>query len=149
MVNLPNLWVTVDLPVLAQSAYALEVKHDGQVDTEAVATELGLSAEDAMRSLVRLWEDGLLDGADASTFGGDRQVIVTRMTARGRREVGMWPSSRDGEALVEAIEQAIAQTDDEETKGWLRQMAKSARNVSEGMLASIAAAAVSRMTLGQ
>jgi predicted ArsR family transcriptional regulator len=148
MVNLPNLWVTVDLPVLAQSAYALEVKHDGQVDTEAVATELGLSVEDVSRSLVRLWEDGYLDGADASTAGG-RYVIVTDMTAKGRREVGMWPSSRDGEALVEAIEQAIAQTDDEETKGWLRQMAKSARNVSEGMLASIAAAAVSRMTLGQ
>jgi hypothetical protein len=54
MVNLPHLWVTVDLPVLAQSAYALEVKHESQVDAEAVATELGLSVEDVSRSLVRL-----------------------------------------------------------------------------------------------
>jgi hypothetical protein len=61
----------------------------------------------------------------------------------------MWPNSSDGAALIEVIERAAAQATDDDTRGFLRQMAKSARNVGEGTLASIAAALVTRMTWGQ
>lgn len=146
-VELPNLWTRYDLPVLLHVAQQIEVEHRSEIDPSAIADGLGVEGEDVARALIRLFEAEYVKGFDASGLN-DRHVLVTGMTERGRREVGMWPSSAEGAALLEVIERAAAQEPDEEKRGALRELLRSARNVGEGTLGSIAATLATRLTLG-
>lgn len=146
--ELPNLWVQIDLPALLNTAQMITVDGDDEVRPEAIAQRLDIDVEKATASLVRLHDSGYLDGIRADSMGGP-YIIVEDLTERGRREVGMWPSAADGAALIEILDRAADQETDEERKGLLRQMSRSGRSVGEGVLANIAAALVTRLTLGQ
>lgn len=145
--DLPNLWTTRDLPVLIDAARQLDVEHRQEVDRSVIVERIGLAEADVLRALLRLYEAEYVSGFDASSVANN-DVIVTGMTERGYREVGMWPSSTDGRALIEVIEQAAEQETDDDKRGALRELLRSARNVSEGTLGSIAATVVTRLTLG-
>jgi hypothetical protein len=102
---LPDQWTTRDLPVLRRAAQILEVDGGDEVRSEGIAADLDLSEDAALRSLLALQDAGYVIGVNADSYGG-RYVMVTDLTERGRRAVGIWPSEDIVDALITALERA-------------------------------------------
>ena len=142
--DMPDLWTTLDHPILMCTATLLEVENENSVDAWTIARTTEYSAEDARRSLLRLYHHGYVDGAFQGGLDGD-SVIVHRLTERGLREAEIWPdTTKQGEAFIQALEKAANQESDPEKKSKLRQMARTARSVGEGVVGSLIAAVITK-----
>lgn len=63
-----------------------------------------------------------------------------RLTERGRRAVGLWPSERTADTLVDLLRQAEELTDDPEEKTLIRRAAGAIGSVSRDVITDVAAA---------
>jgi hypothetical protein len=94
-------------------------------------------------TLASLIEDGYVTGASAHWgLGNTRPTFVAgvlRLTPKGRRVAGDWPSEAGGAALIKAVEALLAQTDDPERRGRLETFLRSARSVGQELLTDVAA----------
>jgi hypothetical protein len=142
--ELPDLWTTRDNPILRHVAWLLEVQEEDWVDAWTVERTSDFTAKDAGRALMRLYRGGYVDGEPQAGLADDN-VLIVRLTEKGLREVGIWPDPTEkAQAFIDALEKAAEQESDPEQKGRLRQLAKSARSVSEGVLGSVIAAVITK-----
>ncbi|WP_116951622.1 hypothetical protein [Jiangella endophytica] len=79
----------------------------------------------------------------ADSYDG-QYVLLTGLTERGRRAVGVWPSGENVDALVEALQQAAEATSDPEEKSALRRAAGAVLGVSKNVMTEVVAAVIAR-----
>jgi hypothetical protein len=137
--SLPDLWSTRDLPVLRRIAHVVVVDNEAEARPEVVAAELGIETDDAVRSMVWLHDAGYVEALTADSMGG-KYRLVTGLTERGRRVVGIWPSEDSVDALVDALDRAADEADDPEEESKLRKLATGFRNVSKKISTAVIAA---------
>jgi hypothetical protein len=77
---------------------------------------------------------------DAADSMGGKYRLVTGLTERGRRVVGIWPSEDSVDALVDALDRAADEADDPEEESKLRKLATGFRNVSKKISTAVIAA---------
>jgi hypothetical protein len=145
--SLPDRWATRDLPVLRRIAEVVEVDNADEVRPEGVAADLGIPQDDALRAMIALHGSGYIDGDRADSFGG-KYIFATDLTERGRRAVGIWPSSDGVDALVEALQQAAAATDDPDEKGALRKAASAILGVGRDVMTDVIGAVLAKTITG-
>jgi hypothetical protein len=101
-------WDRIDVPLLEWLADHPDVR---AIEPTPVAAELGADVADVRRSLDRM--DGIFYEGK-SMFGGESGTrMMPRLTERGLRAAGVWPSDDPFAALVTAIEARIAATPDD------------------------------------
>jgi predicted ArsR family transcriptional regulator len=79
----------------------VEIEHADEVRAEDIAGDLGMTTDDALRSLVDLHKSEYIEGVRSEGLG-QPSVIATRLTERGRRVVGIWPSPESAVARLSA-----------------------------------------------
>lgn len=117
-----DTWYSRELPVLTAVAEAFERGIDaGFPDVPDIAQATGLSPEEVGKALLAL--DGEYLDLRA-TMGGPTGWFVEKISSQTRREVGQWPSPETLiTRLADALEQVADHTEDQQTKGRLRQAA--------------------------
>lgn len=86
--RLDDIYFTRDFPVLAViGKWEGEGRTDGFLRPETTAEGLKRPLDQVMQSVGRLYHAGLVDAADATTFGGE-DYIIRRLTGAGLQESG-------------------------------------------------------------
>ena len=134
---LPDTWFARDLLVLREVARRVEA--DESLQTSDIADALGLDPKVVGRAGTRLKEDGYVKGGEAMGAGVIRFFDVT---AKGRREVGQWPSPDAVDRLISALERAIDDASDDDKRSRLRRLAESVKDAPREVVTSILAAAI-------
>lgn len=145
--TLTDLWTTRDLPILRHVAHRIEVDDADEVRPEAVATALDVDKDRTLRSLITLQESGFIAGIRADTLGG-KYIMVTDLTERGRRAVGIWPSDEGVDALVQALRQAAEATSDPEERNALRKAAAAVLGVGRDVMTDVLGAVIAKSMTG-
>lgn len=145
MVNkLPDRWTATDLPVLIAAAKLLE---DGApVLWDSLITDATGFEKDAVLKALSNLDGAYLNGRPNRGDGRLQSFVVTDLTERGRRVVGLWPSGENVDALVDALRQAEDATDDPEEKSALRRAAGAVMGVSRDIMVDVVAAVVARQS---
>jgi hypothetical protein len=99
-----------------------------------------------MRSLVALHDAGYIRGERLE--GLSETFIVTGITERGRRAVGLWPSEDSFEALLEGLEQAAERTDDPKKAGALRRAGRYLREAPRDLVVDVVGAVIAKTVTG-
>ena len=112
---LPDTWYTRDFLVLREVGRRVEAGEPLGVDD--IATALGLARDVVGKAGSRLKEEGYLKAGEAMGIGA---VRFFDLTAKGRREVGQWPSAETAaDRLIAVLEQRIMSApNDEERTRW-------------------------------
>jgi hypothetical protein len=136
---LPDTWYSRELPVLREVARLAE-QGDINVAADVIAQALGMPQSVVARAGVLLEEDGYL--ADIITAWGTGAIRFGKVTPKGRREVGQWPSpDAAADRLMAALEQAIDDAEGEQ-KTRLQKvrdgLAKAGRDVVIGIASGVA-----------
>lgn len=140
--SLPPLaesWHSRDLPVLIEVARRLDAGERGLTASELVEPT-GFDLEILLSAFTAL--DGpYIDGKPLDSMGGRIDYFALNLTERGRRAVGLWPSEKGGDALIELLRQAAEQSTDDEERGLLKRAANSLAGVSTSVLTDVVATA--------
>ncbi|WP_369132025.1 hypothetical protein [Modestobacter sp. I12A-02662] len=109
-----------------------------------VAAALGLDVAVVGRVGRRLADDGLLTsismGLASSTI-----AVFTEVTAKGRREVGQWPSPDvAADRLMAALDQAIERAPEGEQRTWLQKARSGLVGAGRDVVVDLTAAIISR-----
>jgi hypothetical protein len=100
MDRLPDIYYSRDFPVLVViGRWEEQGRPQGFLRAETVAEELVLPLDQVIQSIGRLYHAGLVDAADASTFGGE-EYMIRRLTAHGLQESGLWRTRADDLAIA-------------------------------------------------
>lgn len=134
--TLPDRWATRDFPVLRRVAELVEVDDLDELRPHNIAADLGQEPEETLRSMLALHDAGYVAGRREDTLTGKR-VVVTDLTERGRRTVGVWPSGESVDALVQALQQAAEATSDPEEEGALRKTAGAVLGVGRDVMTDV------------
>jgi hypothetical protein len=131
-------WTTVAVPLLEQ-VLAGEVS-DPNAATAAVLASANQDAA-VNRTLAALLDDGYLAGATPHwPLGGSRPHIVAdvlRLTPKGRRAVGQWPSGQTGNVLIQVLETTVMQMPEGEAKSRLHAFLAAAQQVGTDVLSQV------------
>jgi hypothetical protein len=141
---LPDRWHSRDFPVLLDIARRLDGGAQ-DVRLRQVSEETGQRVEDLLAAVDSL-VPGYLDAGSIDTDQGRYDYVVTGVTERGRRAVGLWPSGESADALVDALRQAEEATEDPEEKGILRRAAGAVGMVSRDVMVDVMAAVIARQS---
>ena len=135
--NLRDRWESRDRPALLELARQLD----------ETRSTLHTGDPDIMAAVVALMPT-YLDAKVQRSGGGEPYVATIRgLTDRGRREVGLWPSeTAAADALLELLQQAADQVDDEDDAGALRKAGRLLRSVPAAVLADVTAALIRQQT---
>ncbi len=142
---LPNRWDTRDFPVLLEIARGLDA--GALPDQQQILAELGITEHDLNAAWQALREGGylrLVEGRPRRI--GEDEVTRIVLTERGFRAVGLWPSERSADQLVDLFRQAEELTDDPDEKSRIRQAASAVLGVSRDIVADVGAAWVRAQT---
>lgn len=101
---------------------------------DQVAELTGLDRADANDALLGLIEGDHVSGLDTGTLGEQFDWMSLRLTNRGRRVVGQWPSDDPADALVRLLEERLAQTENPEEASKLRRVLETVSEVGAGVL---------------
>lgn len=143
--HLPSTWETRDYRVLLAAAEMLDRTGGGPVEVTDLSSRTNLSEEDVIRAVVALDQGDYIHArVERGMGGGLPWVIATGLTDRGRRAVGLWPSSDSGEALVAALFLAAEQAQSQEDKSRLRRAAESLGGVGRDLMVEVTAAFLAR-----
>jgi hypothetical protein len=106
-----DIYFSRDFPVLASIArWEAAGRANGHMRPETIAEELGRPLDEVLQSVGRLYHAGLVDAADASTFGGE-DYMIRRLTGAGLQESGLWPKPADlATALRQVLEAEVRAT---------------------------------------
>jgi hypothetical protein len=117
---LADTWATRDLPVLRAVAAHLDQSPHDVLETNEFEVP-GVAPDDVPRALAALNGAYLdVDVTLMSSLAGPGPVAVRGVTERGRRAAGLWPSGESADALIELLNKAADDSDDEEDRTWLR-----------------------------
>ncbi|HEY8864711.1 MAG TPA: hypothetical protein VIO37_11140 [Candidatus Dormibacteraeota bacterium] len=118
--RIDNIYFSQDFPVLAAIArWEGAGRPDQHLRPETIAEQMGRPLDEVIQSIGRLYHSGLVDAADATTFGGE-DYMVRRLTGAGLQESGLWPKPADlATALHQVLEREVhvtARTDPERSR---------------------------------
>ena len=137
-------WERRDLPFLRAAAPAMDAT--GRVfDAQQFADEAGLSPEEAMIAGAALIEADYLDGHVTRGYGAFARVTLTRLTERGRRTAGLWPSEQSIEAFQAALLEVADRTRDPEQASFFRRVATFVGGMSRDVAVDFTAAFAAKM----
>lgn len=142
---LKSVWDERDFPVLVAAARLLEEGDEVSVGADEIAEATGINEDQVMRALGAL-ENVFTTGNAHRGWGGAIAYDVYGLTERGRRAVGLWPSGDAADALVDALRQAEAATDDPEEQSLLRRAGAAVSAISRGVMTDVMAAYVKSQT---
>jgi hypothetical protein len=140
--KLEDRWASRDLPVLRETARLLD-GGTARVQVKDLVEPTGLDQESIVLALNAL-VPGYLDGKPMDSWGGRLDWFVKEITERGRRTVGLWPTGESVDALVDALRQAEAATDDPEEKSALRRAAGAVLGVGRDVMTDVMAAVIAK-----
>jgi hypothetical protein len=111
-----------------------------------VVEALQLPFEVAARAGQRLKDDGYLDGMESAEHG---VIGFTNVTAKGRREVGQWPSADTAaDRLIAALEAAVEKAPTEEAKSRARRILDGFRAAGRDFAVDVASGIVTGQISG-
>lgn len=135
---LPDTWYSRDFLVLREVARRIEAAESLQ--TGAIAETLGMDPKVAGRAGSRLKEDGFVKGGESTGAGVTR---FTDLTAKGRREVGQWPSpDAAADRLLAALDAAIAKAPEGEQKGRLQKAREALGGMTRDLFVDLVGGAI-------
>lgn len=140
-------WETRDLPFLRVAAQRLDTAVPALIATQ-LADEVGLTPEECFAAARALVQADYLAGNLTGSQQGLNEVILTALTERGRRAVGIWPAEDSAEAFEAALLEVAARTKDPEQAGRLRRIAREVAGMTRELAIEVGAAAISRSTFG-
>lgn len=108
--RLGDTWTTREYPLLLEAARRL---NDGETNlyVDQLATQIGMDPDQAQMAVAGLADDGYVVGVTVEEINGP--VVITSITPKARREVGLWPSTEVGvDRLVQALDALIDQAKD-------------------------------------
>ena len=143
--RLPDQWATRDEPVLFAVARRLE---QGAIpDGPGIAADVTIDVDVVERSLAALANADYLLVLRRPMRGSTQEHVVTDLTERGRRKVGLWPSGEDSaDALVDALRQAERLTTDPAEKGRIRQAMGSVASVSREVMIDVVGSVIAKQS---
>jgi hypothetical protein len=136
-------WHARDFPILRRVAELSEIEHSNEIRPEQFADDLGIDQDEALRAVVAMHDADYVVGINGDSLGGPYRIL-TGLTERGRRAVGVWPSGEKVDALVEALQQAAEATSHPEEKSALRRAAGAVLGVSKDVMTEVVAAVIAR-----
>ena len=140
--KLNDVWVDRDFPTLLAAARLLEDEEQRPpFQVHEIAAQAGLPAAAVTRALGGL-VPGFVVGKSSASFGGDVDWLVSGLTERGRRAVGLWPAGEGVDALVDALRKAEEATEDPEERTLIHRAAGALGTVSREVMADVLAAFV-------
>jgi hypothetical protein len=132
-------WHERELPALEALAALEETRENGS-SLDEVAELAGLPRARAVIAVEALIDSGHVAGHPAHDMAG-KDWLALRLLAPGRRAVRQWPSDDlTADALVDVLEQRIAQEDDPDERGRLERMRDAARNLGGAALREVTVA---------
>jgi hypothetical protein len=140
-VAVESTWERVELPILEQM-YEAE-NSEPPLYLSFVANGQASSTAEEIRAAERLIAAGYLEGKPVRAMGGVMfDLRAKRLTEKGLRAVGAWPSPSDGrEAFLAALQQAIDSTDDPEERTRLEKLRSAAGEVTKASFVAVLSAA--------
>ncbi len=141
-------WTTVAIPLL-ERVLAGELS-GSRAATTAVLEQSNIDGT-TQRNLAALIEDDYLAGGSVHwPMGRGAATIVAdvlRLTPKGRRAVGQWPSGQAGDVLIRALETTLLELPEGATKSRMRALLNAARDVGTEVLTGVVATVV-KSTMG-
>lgn len=141
---LTSTWETNEVPVLEATISLLEEGEPGMpVQLYDIVNSVELDEAAVSRSIAKLSHEHLVV-KPIESMGGPVDYIVYEATPKGLRAAGVWPSEDAAAgAFLEALDQQIEEAPEgSQKKSALEQIKASAKNVTEGTLTAVFAAAV-------
>lgn len=144
---LSDTWASRDLPVLRAAAKLIDNRPGDIVQLRDLMAELdGMDETDVARAVLAL-NGTYLHETHNSAWGGEIVVLmVTDITERGRRAVGLWPSGETAESLIDALRQAEQATSDPAEQSRIRQATGALMALSRDLLIDVTASVIARQT---
>ncbi len=133
-----STWEGVDRPILEAIRQAEMDQADAMAYVRAVPP--GMSDVDLQVHLVALYEGNFFEGRPIES-AHVRPVIVSisRLTEKGRRAIGQWPSEDALTTFLQMIDDRIASTADEGSRSRWRQLREAVTAVGTGAGANLLA----------
>lgn len=143
---LPDRWNTRDFPVLLEIARGLD--SGALPDQEKITADLDITVDELNTAWQALREGGylrLVEGRPRRL--SDKETTRLVLTERGYRAVGLWPSEKSADTLVDLLRRAEELTDDPEEKTLIRRAAGAVGSVSRDVITDVVAA-IARQQMG-
>lgn len=142
--TLTSTWETREVPVLEATISLLDDRDPGApVQLEEIVNAVDLGESEVSRSIAKLAHEHLVV-TPIKAMAGPVDYLVYEATPKGLRAAGVWPSEGAAAgAFLEALDQQIEEAPEGSSKkSALEQIKASAKNVTEGTLTAVFAAAV-------
>ena len=139
-------WDVRDLPLLRAAARRLDTSARTW-DADQLADEAGLSEDDAKLAGKALIERGFLMGEyhKAPASFDLAMVYFTGVTEKGARAAGLWPSEDGLEALMAALAEVEARTDDPVKAGKVRRVLEAVGGLGRDLGVEVGASIITKM----
>lgn len=136
-------WESIELPVLEAVITLLESEPPGMpVRLDDVLNGVDLDEDAVARAVQKLSHEHLVTQSIES-LGGPTDYIIRDVTPKGLRATGVWPSEdAAADAFLRALDQQIEEASEGSSKkSGLESIKSAAKNVTEGTLTAVIAAA--------
>lgn len=131
-------WTTTALPLLEELVHA---ETGSPADTTSEFIRRCNEDSTVQRTLAALIEDGYIAGAGVFWPLGQGEPVISadvlRLTPKGRRAVGQWPSGQAGDVLIRTLEAMLIELPEGPTKGRVRRLLEAAREVGTDVLTGV------------
>lgn len=143
---LADRWNSRDYPVLLEVARRLDT--DASLfDVRVLSDSTSLSKEELVAAAVALHPTYLQGTVGSAAGQGPFSYLVRGLTDRGRRATGLWPDDDStADALVQLLERAADQVEDEEDQSALKRAGSLLRGVPAAVIADVTAALIRQQT---
>jgi len=128
-----DTWSWREKPIL--EALASKEDSGGPTMSWELATSVDLTEDDFKRGLRALYESGFIAGD--SLVAEDFILGGVRLTERGRRAVGQWPSQDLASELVQLLGRMVDSEPDSDQKGRLKRLQTAVTGVGTDLLAKV------------
>lgn len=146
MNELEDTWSGRELPLLQEAARRLE-SGETNLYVSALAEQLNIDPAQAQIAVDALSDDGYLDGVRVEEIRGP--VVITHISAKARRELGLWPSAEAGaDRLMAALDALIVQAKPDD-RSRLERVRDGLVGAGRDMVVSVAAAVITGQIPGQ
>jgi predicted ArsR family transcriptional regulator len=135
------------LPDPASTRQTHRRQRPDEIDLAQVAATAGIPEDQVERALQLLEQSQYVEAEwGPMMLSGDQDLHAVDLTERGRRAVGIWPSSEGVDALVDALRQAEDATSDPEEKTLIRRAAGAVGMVSRDVMVDVMGAVIARQS---
>lgn len=138
-VNDMDTWTTRDFPVLRAIVKLADENENGRAQLPDIVERTGLDKETVKRALRALENENPPLFKAVGTMQ-DRFMTIMGVSGEARRKVGAWPTPEVlADRIVEAMNTAAEQTNDDDKRGWLRNVATWFSTAGRDILVDVAA----------